>query len=254
MGSFPVAYPPAPLDTGADGSTPTMTGAISDHHHSRAAFGRRGLVDLTMPMSDQTIPHPGHPAPRLEPLHPVESAGMRNTVMQFSLHTGTHIDAPSHLLPGGASIDQIPIERFWRPALRLDLTDAEAETPIDLARLRAAGFESERAASVILLLATGWTDRSWRSKRLFEQSPFLVEDAASAVAAARPAALGLDFAIDRGKPWPNHAILLRAEVPLIENLMGLAALPHDGFEVIAFPFRLAGENGGPARVVASIPQ
>jgi kynurenine formamidase len=49
-------------------------------------------------------------------------------------------------------------------------------------------------------------------------------------------------------------VLLEAEVALIENLMGLPELPPDGFEVIAFPFRLSGGTGGPARVVASIPQ
>ena len=39
---------------------------------------------------------------------------------------------------------------------------------------------------------------------------------------------------------------------LIENLMGLPALPERGFEVVAFPLRLVGENGGPARVVAEV--
>ena len=219
-----------------------------------ATIAARGLVDLTMPMSERTIPVPGHPTPELEPLHRIESDGVRNTVVRFSIHTGTHVDAPSHFVSDGASIDEIPIERFWRPALRLDLTDAEAGAPIDLAKLEAAGFSPERTTDTILLLASGWTDRAWRSERLYEDNPFLAEDAARAVAACRPAALGLDFAVDDGSPWPNHTTLLGVEVLLIENLMGLPALPADGFEVIAFPLRLAGENGGPARVVASIPQ
>ena len=59
------------------------------------------------------------------------------------------------------------------------------------------------------------------------------------------------FAVDEQKPWPNHTVLLGAEVLLIENLMGLPGLPENGFDVIAFPLRLPGENGGPARVVAA---
>ena len=39
---------------------------------------------------------------------------------------------------------------------------------------------------------------------------------------------------------------------LIENLMGLPRLPGSGFDVIAFPLRLMGENGGPARVVVDL--
>lgn len=213
-----------------------------------------GLVDLTMPMSERTIPVPGHPPPEFEPLTSIEADGVRNTIMRCSIHTGTHIDAPSHFIPGGATIDEIPIEHFWRPALRLDLSDAEPKEAIDVARLDAAGFDADAARDAILLLATGWTDRAWRSDELYGDNPFLAEDAARAVAAARPVALGLDFAVDAGRPWPNHTTLLGVPVLLIENLMGLTALPADGFDVIAFPLRLEGENGGPTRVVASFPR
>ena len=137
---------------------------------------------------------------------------------------------------------------------RLDLGDAQPKEPIDLARLDAAGFAPDTARDTILLLATGWTDRAWRTEQLYGDNPFLAEDAAKAVATARPAALGLDFAVDAGRPWPNHTTLLAVPVLLIENLMGLTALPADGFDVIAFPLRLTGENGGPTRVVASIPR
>jgi kynurenine formamidase len=58
--------------------------------------------------------------------------------------------------------------------------------------------------------------------------------------------------VDDTKPWPNHTILLGAGVLLIENLMGLPGLPDDSFEVMAFPLKLVGENGGPARVVAEL--
>jgi arylformamidase len=232
-----------------------MVRPLVNHGTAAASLAERGLIDLTMPLSARTIPFPGHPPTELEPLHASsETEGLRNTVMRSSLHTGTHFDAPSHFVAGGASIDQMPIERFWRPAVRLDLGETETRASIDLARLDAAGFSPAQVGEAILLLATGWTDRAWRSKRLFEDVPVLGEDAAVAIAAARPAALGLDFAVDDGPPWPNHAALLGAEVALIENLMGLRALPREGFEVIAFPQRLAGESAAPARVVASIPR
>ena len=231
-----------------------MARSLANHGAAAASLAERGLIDLTMPMSERTIPFPGHPPTELEPLHNSSGEGLRNTVMRSSLHTGTHIDAPLHCVADGPSIDQIPIERFWRPAVRLDLGEPEEGATIDLAWLDAAGYAPARVREAILLLATGWTDRAWQSKRLFEDMPVLGEDAAVAIAAARPAALGLDFAVDRGAPWRNHAALLRAEVALIENLMGLRALPAEGFEVIAFPQRLAGESAAPARVVASIPR
>lgn len=211
-----------------------------------------GLVDLTMPFSERTIPVPGHPQPEFTPLQTLEQDGVNNTVMTISLHTGTHIDAPLHFIADGAPIDEVPIERFHRPALRLDLTDAAPNEPITLAQLEAAGFDAKASKDTILLLATGWADRSWQTEDLYGDNPFLGPDAAEAVAEAGPSALGLDFAVDEQRPWPNHTVLLGADVLLIENLMGLPGLPPEDFEVIAFPLRLTGENGGPSRVVASV--
>ena len=205
-----------------------------------------------MPFSRRTIPVPGHPQPEFEPLHTIERDGVSNTIMRISLHTGTHIDAPTHFIEDGRPIDEIEVDRFHRPGLRLDLAGAAPGEPISLPQLEAAGFDARKARDSILLLATGWTDQAWTSEHLYGDNPFLGQDAAEAVAEATPSALGLDFAVDEQRPWPNHTILLGAEVLLIENLMGLPELPADDFEVIAFPLRLEGENGGPARVVASL--
>lgn len=211
------------------------------------------LLDLTMPFSEKTIPVPGHPRPGFEPLTSLERDGVRNTTMTISIHTGTHIDAPSHFIENGATIDEIPIDRFRRPGLRLDLRDvARPGAPITLEHLKGAGFDPSEARGTILMLASGWTDQAWESERLYETNPYLDRDAAEAIAAASPSALGLDFAVDDAKPWPNHTILLGVGVLLIENLMRLPELPRDGFEVMAFPLKLVGENGGPTRCVAEL--
>lgn len=210
------------------------------------------LIDLTMPLSPKTIPVPGHPSPGFEPLHRLDRDGIRNTIITMSIHTGTHIDAPSHVIEDGATIDEISVDRFRRPGVRVDLTSATPNAPISPEQLRAGGFDPERARGKILLLATGWTLQAWQDEALYGQNPFLSQEAAQAIADAGPSALGLDFAVDQARPWPNHTILLGAGVPLIENLMGLPALPAEGLEVMAFPLRLVGENGGPARVICEV--
>ena len=211
------------------------------------------ILDLTMPFSEKTIPVPGHPRPRFEPLTSLEQDGVRNTTMTISIHTGTHIDAPSHFIADGAAIDEIPVDRFRRPGVCLDLTAmARPGEPITLEHLESAGFDPSESRGTILMLASGWTDQAWESEQLYESNPYLAQDAAEALAAASPSALGLDFAVDDAEPWPNHTILLGVGVLLIENLMRLPELPRDGFDVIAFPLRLVGENGAPARVVAEL--
>ena len=211
------------------------------------------LFDLTMPFSEKTVPVPDHPCPYFEELTSLERDGVRNTTMTISIHTGTHIDAPSHFIAGGAAIDEIPLDRFRRSGIRLDLRAlAEPGEPITLGHLKQAGFDPSESRGAILMLASGWSDETWQSKRLYGMNPYLAQDAAEALADASPSALGLDFAVDDTKPWPNHTILLGAGVLLIENLMRLPELPRDGFDVMAFPLRLVGENGGPTRVVAEL--
>jgi arylformamidase len=211
------------------------------------------ILDLTMPFSEKTIPVPGHPYPKLEPLTSLEKDGVRNTTMTISIHTGTHIDAPSHFIADGATIDEIPVDRFRRPGVCLDLRDvARPGEGITLEHLQNAGFDPSKAGGAILMLASGWTDHAWESERLYEANPYLAQDAAEALADAQPSALGLDFAVDDTEPWPNHTILLGAGVLLIENLMRLPELPGEGFDVIALPLKLVGENGGPSRVVAEL--
>ena len=67
------------------------------------------LVDLSMPLSPKTVPVPGHPEPNFVPLHLLERDGLRNTVVSLSLHTATHIDAPSHFIANGAAIGNLPL-------------------------------------------------------------------------------------------------------------------------------------------------
>jgi kynurenine formamidase len=50
------------------------------------------------------------------------------------------------------------------------------------------------------MLASGWSDEAWQSKRLYRMNPYLAQDAAEALADASPSALGLDFAVDDTKP------------------------------------------------------
>ena len=146
------------------------------------------LVDLSMPLSPKTVPVPGHPEPTFVPLHLLERDGIRNTVISLSLHTATHIDAPSHFIADGAAIDEIAIDRFHRAGMCLDLTASQPGTAIGLAELDAAGFEPAGCRGAILMLATGWTDRAFVTPQLYSGNPYHAHEAAEAIAAAASSA------------------------------------------------------------------
>jgi arylformamidase len=211
------------------------------------------LIDVSMPLSAATTPVPGHPCPDFKAYHELERDGIRNTVVRMTLHTATHVDAPSHIVSDGATIDVVDPSRLTREGVRLDLRSLCApETPITLSDLEVAGFDPDELTDRIVVLNTGWTDAHVGTPELYGRNPFLSARATSALVAARPSAIALDFAIDQSKPWPNHQLALGAGIPLIENLMGLEHLGRSSFVLSALPVKIVGGDGAPARAVAVV--
>jgi kynurenine formamidase len=69
-------------------------------------------------------------------------------------------------------------------------------------------------------------------------------------------AVGIDTAsLDHGPStdFQTHQILAKSELPGLENLTGLDALPVRGAYVIALPMKIGAGSGAPCRVVALVP-
>jgi arylformamidase len=67
------------------------------------------------------------------------------------------------------------------------------------------------------------------------------------------ALVGIDFsAIDAPRERASVARLLRAGVPVIENLCNLSALPAEGFRFFAVPFAITGQARSPVRAFAEL--
>lgn len=66
------------------------------------------LVDLSHPITPEMPVWPGTPAPECLPVANIHEDGFAEQVIRFSSHTGTHLDAPSHMIEGGASLDRFP--------------------------------------------------------------------------------------------------------------------------------------------------
>lgn len=186
-------------------------------------------------------------------------------------HGGTHLDAPIHFARGRRTADQIPVRQLVAPAVVIDVSKAAAEdADYRLAPADVRAWEKKHGTipgGAIVLLRTGWSKRWPDRKRYFgDDAPgdasnlhfpsFGAEAAALLVRGRRVGALGVDTAsIDHGpsKDFPVHRLAAEANVPGLENLTGLAALPESGAWIIALPMKIAGGSGGPLRAVALVP-
>lgn len=199
-------------------------------------------IDLTHTFRDRMPVFPGDPPARLTSIADVARDGYSNHLLDTGLHTGTHIDAPLHMLAGGARISEIAPERCIG---RGRLIDARGCAVAGRGLLEGA----EVHAGDIVLILTGHS-ALFGQPGYFHNYPEVGEDFASALINLGIGMLGLDTPSPDREPYPIHKMLLNNGIPIIENLTGLDALIGvRSFEVIALPVKLDAD-GAPARVIA----
>jgi kynurenine formamidase len=205
------------------------------------------MIDLSHAVRTDMPVFPGDPAVSLRPADAL--APWRVTELTLGTHSGTHIDAAAHYVPGGTSIDLYPLERFVLPAYVVRV-DAGGGSAIEWPSL--AGLLPDDLTGSAVLLHTGW-DRHWGDARAVYH-PFLGEAAAAGLVERGVGLVGTDaLNIDATEPATTHAhaTLLGADVLVVENLTGLAALaPGRPYTCAFVPLKLAAADGSPIRAYA----
>lgn len=220
------------------------------------------LIDLTLTLgSERVTAAPGLIGVTMEPLQTHETHARSNTKLTLATHLGTHVDAPYHFIPGGTTVEDMPLERYMGPALLLDLRRlAQNKTPISVSDLRLSGGAPNALKNQIAVLFTGWAQRESGNQRFYSDGPYLSTDGADYLAQNEVNAVAVDFPIDKHPPTPQstirdfpvHRLLLGKNIPLIENLINLDQLVGRSFELWALPLKLMDGDGAATRAVARI--
>jgi arylformamidase len=71
------------------------------------------VIDLSSPITDGMPVYPGDPEVKVKVAHTYECHSWELRQLSMGSHTGTHVDAPSHMHPGAATLDELPLERFF---------------------------------------------------------------------------------------------------------------------------------------------
>ena len=212
---------------------------------------RMRIVDLSHVIEPGMPVYPGTEPPRLEDACTIERDGFAEKKVTFYSHTGTHVDAPAHLLQDGRTLDRYPIEHFCGEAVCLNF-DRPGLRTISHADLEPHRPSIERAKFV--LLRTGWS-RHWGRPSYFANYPILSSEAAEWLVGLRLRGIGLDT-ISADAPeaegLPIHRVLLGEGLILVENLTSLDSLPDGVFTFLCFPLRLENADGSPVRAVACL--
>ena len=234
------------------------------------------LVDLSHAYDEQTIfwPTAAEGFQLKKDAEGVTPAGYYYAANSFATaeHGGTHLDAPVHFAQGKQSVDEIPLQRFFGPAVVVDVTrqsEANADYQVTVDDLTSAESASGPFyGETIILLRTGFSQR-WPDAAKYLGTaergagavpklhfPGLHPDAAKWLVEKGIRAVGIDTAsIDYGQStlFESHRILYAANLPAFENLTALDRLPQRGAFVVALPMKIAHGTGAPLRAVAILP-
>ncbi|HLK17305.1 MAG TPA: cyclase family protein [Bryobacteraceae bacterium] len=254
------------------------------------------LIDLSRPLENAVAADPPGLGPKIEYFdHRQSLAGMLAMfpgleahrlpggeawaveLLTVSTHNGTHVDAPWHFASSmnngerAWTIDEVPLDWFYRPGLKLDfrdLPDGHVVTAAELsAKISASGHELKPFDIVLMNTragaaygtpayvdsgcgfgreATHWllergirvmgTDGwSWDAPFSFTRLRFLESGDASII-------------------WEGHKAGLEVGYCHMEKLANLEELPSDGFLVSCFPFKIKSASAGFTRAVAIFQQ
>lgn len=209
------------------------------------------IIDLTHPLCEGMPVYPGTEPPLFEVGCSIAEHGFAEKKLTFFSHTGTHIDAPAHLLADGKSLDLLPLSQFHGPACVVSV-EADKKT---ISREDLEPFVAQLEKADFVLLRTDW-DRDWGEDQYFTDFPVLTSEAATYLADQNLKGIGLDcISVDPvdSDELSIHRILLGAGLVIVENLTNLSALPAAGFDFCCFPLAIVDADGSPVRAVALVP-
>lgn len=200
------------------------------------------VIDISMTIHEAMIVYKNREAkkPKVKTVATHGRNGIHESEICFNLHTGTHIDAPLHMIDGGETIGVYDPERFFNEALVLDLTHVE-----DMVSAEDLKDQGIREGDFVLL-------KTRNSFEDFFNTAWISVDASGAdfLAEAGVRGVGIDaLGIERAQAdHHTHRTLLKDKIMILEGIV-LKDVAPGRYELVVMPLKLDNLEGAPARAV-----
>jgi arylformamidase len=210
------------------------------------------FYDLSYIISEEIPTYPNDPHPEFKSHHTKEKDNFNVTKIIIGSHTGTHIDAQTHFLNHGNSIDKEPLGKFIGECIILDIS-MEKGIGKGISESDLEHYSDLINREDIVLLYTGTSDNWLKDESIRTNFSYLEKSAANWIVAHNIKCLGIDTpSIERyGNNEGNcHNILLSNGIGIIENLnSNLKAFINRRMFLVCLPLPFKGIDGSPSRAI-----
>jgi kynurenine formamidase len=215
-------------------------------------FDLQGLqiIDLSVSLDESLPIYPTDPRFEVHRHATIEKDGVNVSLLAMGLHSGTHVDAPSHFMAGAPTVDMVPLSSFYGPAVCIDCPKDPGGNidPEDVAR-------GMIQTGDIVLFRTGWEKRAGTPRFFQDEWPGFTEEAIEALVTCGAKAIGGDIcSADSPRGTKSgargHKAAARHGLPIFEALINLREVVGRRFLFFGLPIRLSGCEAGPVRAVA----
>lgn len=159
--------------------------------------------------------------------------GVTESRICLDSHTGTHVDAPLHMIKDGKTVMDIPIERFISPCIVFDLTEIEEKITKEVLEK----FDVKENHFVLLK-----TKNSFDYEFNFD-FVYLEKSGAKYLAEKNVLGVGIDsLGIERNQPeHDTHKILLEKDIIILEGL-DLKDIKQSEYELFFAPLKIKSDG------------
>ena len=200
-----------------------------------------GWIDISVPLREGMAVFAFENNMQIERRASMDRGDMgNNSSIHMGIHTGTHMDAPKHVIADGKTIDVMPLSDAIGPARVIEINDNEAVKAEELKQYKFK--QGER-----ILFKTRNSERCWKTDAFIPDFVYIAEAAAQLLANSGVKLVGIDY-LSVGGPPMTHKILLGAGIWLLEGL-NLSAVNPGNYNLICLPLKIMQTEGSPVRAV-----
>ncbi|WBW96907.1 cyclase family protein [Oceanirhabdus sp. W0125-5] len=219
---------------------------------------KQKIYDLTYTIHENMAVYPGTEKPIIYEAYNIEKWGFEEKKLTMYSHTGTHMDAPAHMVQGGKHLEDFDSSKFVGKAVLITIKKESGKITEEevIKYFNEYKIINDYTEIEFVILYTGW-GKHWGSETYFGEYSSLSLEAVKWIKNKfkNLKGIGVDtISVDPmgSHNFENHHELLKDDIVIIENIANLNKIDERIFEFMCLPVKFENSDGAPVRAIGIV--